>query len=117
MHFQVRTDNHIENSEALIESIRVDVDNTLTPRYGEQLRRVEVYLQDTNSNNKSGGRDKRCSIEVHLAGYSAVAVDDRADSVDEAVTGALDKMLRALDKALGRISDRGDTVSMSGMET
>jgi ribosome-associated translation inhibitor RaiA len=116
MHFQVRTDSNIENSESLIEAIRADVDATLVPRFGDQLRRVEVYLQDENS-HKSGSRDKRCAIEVHLAGYPTIAVDDKADSIDEAVDGALEKMLRAIDKALGRLNDRGDTISMSGQET
>lgn len=116
MHFQVRTDNHIENNESLSESIRGDVDNTLIPRFGEQLRRVEVYLQDMNG-HKTGGRDIRCAIELHLAGYPAIAVDNKADSVDEAVNGALTKSLRALEKALGRLNDRGETISMSGQET
>ncbi len=92
MHFQVRTDNHIKNSEALAEQIRAEVDATLTPRYADQLRRVEVYLQDTNSHKS--GIDKRCAVEVHLAGYQAVTVDDTANTIDEAVSGALDKMLR-----------------------
>lgn len=116
MHFQLRTDNHINNSESLEESIRTEVDATIVPRFGDQLRRVEVYLQDQNSHKSSSG-DKRCSIEVHLAGYPAVAVDAKADTVEEAVDSALDKMLRALEKAIGRLNDRGDTVSMSGQET
>lgn len=116
MHFQVRTDNHIENNDALSESIRGDVDNSLVSRYGEQLRRVEVYLQDENG-HKGGGQDIRCAVEVHLGGYPAIAVDNKADSVDDAVSGALDKAMRAVEKALGRISDRGDTISMSGEAT
>jgi len=116
MHFQVRTDNHIENSEALIDTIGAEVEAVLSPRFGDQLRRVEVYLQDTNS-HKSGGLDKRCSVEVHLSGYSPVAVEARADTIEDAVDGALEKALRALDKAIGRLNDRGDTVSMSGEVT
>lgn len=115
MHFQVRTDNHIENSEALTDSIRADVDGALTPRFTDRVRRVEVYLQDMNSHKK--GIDIRCSIEVSLAGHQPVAVDDHATSVEDAVRGATDKVVRALDRMVGRLGDRSDRVSMSGEET
>lgn len=115
MHFQVRTDNHIENSEALIQSIRDEVEGVLSPRYADRIRRVEVYLQDMNSHK--GGIDTRCSIEVSLAGHQPVAVDERAAGVDDAVGGAVDKMVRALDHLIGRLEDRSGRVSMSGEET
>src|SRR4051794_25273131 len=90
--FQVRTDNHIENSEALIEGIRADLEGSLRPRFAEQLRRVEVYLKDVNSHK--GGTDTRCTIEAHLAGYQPVAVEGQAGTVEGAVSGELDKLLR-----------------------
>ncbi|MEO6810456.1 MAG: HPF/RaiA family ribosome-associated protein [Isosphaeraceae bacterium] len=117
MIFQVRTDNHIENSQELKNEIRDEVDAVLIPRFGEQIRRVEIYLQDTNSGSKEGGLDKRCGVEVHLAGYPAMMAEDRGDTVEQAVSGALGKMLNALTKAIGRLQDRGDTVSMSGEAT
>jgi len=115
MHFQVRTDNHIENSEALIDSIRDEVEGALTPRFADRIRRVEVYLQDMNSHKR--GVDTRCSIEISLAGHQPVAVDDRATTIEDAVAGAVDKVLRALDHMVGRLEDRAGRVSMSGEET
>jgi hypothetical protein len=115
MHFQVRTDNHIDNNEALADGIRAEVEGALGSRYHDQVRRVEVYLQDVNGHK--GGIDIRCAIEADLAGYPAVVVDDRAASVDDAVSGAIDKLTRALDHRLGRLADRGGRVSMSGGET
>ncbi len=115
MLFQVRTDNHVTNSEGLAEGVRAEVEGALVPRFGDQLRRVEVYIQDVNSHKK--GVDKRCAIEAHLAGYQPVAVDARAAGVDEAVSAAVDQLLRALDHRLGRLADRGGHVSMSGEET
>jgi len=114
MIFQVRTDNHIRNSEGLAESIRADVEAAIAPRYGDRLRRVEVYLQDTNADK--GGVDTRCSIEVHLAGRPAVAVDARAEDVDGAVDAALEKVLRVLEHQLGRLEDRAGHTSASGDE-
>src|SRR4051794_5445667 len=114
MHFQVRTDSHIENSEELIGSIRDEIEAALLPRFEGRLRRVEVYLQDMNGHKRGG--DTRCSMEVSLAGHQAVAADDKAPGVDQAVSGALNKLLRALERALGTIEDRGGRVSMSGEE-
>ena len=115
MLFQLRTDNHIENSEELAGRVRAEVEGALDPRFTDRLRRVEVYLQDTNSHK--GGVDTRCAIEVHLAGHQPVAVDDTAPGVDQAVSGAVDKMLRVLEHTLGRLHDRHGRVSMSGDET
>lgn len=115
MHFQVRTDNHIANSEDLTNRIRDEVEGALSPRFTDRIRRVEVYLQDMNGHKK--GVDTRCSIEVSLAGHQPVAVDDRATNIEEAVAGAVDKVVRALDHMLDRLSDRGGRVSMSGEET
>jgi hypothetical protein len=115
MHFQVRTDNHIENSEALADSVRAEVEAAMGDRFGDRVRRIEVYLQDMNGHKK--GADTRCSIEVGLAGHQPVAVDARAGSVDDAVTGAVDKLIRALDHTLGRLQDKDGRISMSGEQT
>src|SRR4051794_37832367 len=76
MHFQVRTDNHLENSEALTEALRAEVEAAVPPRFTDRLRRVEVYLQDVNSHK--GGVDQRCTIEAHLAGHPPVVVHEQA---------------------------------------
>jgi len=115
MHFQVRTDNRIENSEGLTDRIRDEVESALAPRLKDRIRRVEIYLQDMNS--QKGGVDTRCSIEVSLAGHQPVAVSDLGTSVDVAVSGAVDKVVRALEHMVGRLEDRGGRVSMSGQET
>jgi len=112
MHFQVRTDNHIENSEALIDGIRGEVENALMERFADRIRRVEVYLQDMNSHKS--GIDTRCSIEISLKGHQPVAVQDKAASVEEAVSGAIDKVVQALDRTIGRLEDKAGRVSMSG---
>jgi len=104
MLFQLRTDNHIDNSEQLSDYVRAEVEGTLTDRYADRLRRIEVYLQDTNS--VKGGVDKRCTIEAHLAGHPAVAVHHEGTSVEEVVSAAVDKLTRLLEHTLGRLADR-----------
>jgi ribosome-associated translation inhibitor RaiA len=115
MQFQLRTDNHIDNSEALAERVRAEVEGAVLPRFSEQMRRIEVYLQDMNSHK--GGVDTRCAIEAHMAGLQPLAVDARAPSIDEAVSAAADKLLRLLEHHKGRLEDRGGRVSMSGEPT
>jgi len=115
MHFQVRTDNHIDNSVELTDHIRDEVEGAFSPRFSGRIRRVEVYLQDVNANKN--GVDIRCSIEVSLAGHQPVAVDDRATTIDDAVRGAVDKAIRALEHMLDRLHDRSGRISMSGEET
>jgi hypothetical protein len=115
MLFQLRTDNHIPNNEGLADRVRAEVESALNPRFTDQLRRVEVYLQDVNQHK--GGNDTRCAIEAHLAGYQPVAVDHRATSVDEAVSGAVERLSHALEHRLERLADRRGRVSMSGEES
>jgi len=115
MLFQLRTDNHIPNREGLAQGIQADVESALLPHFSERLRRIEVYLQDLNA--KKGGVDKRCAIEAHLAGHQPVAVTNEATNVDEAVSGAVDKLLHALEHTLGRLQDRGGRAPMSGEPT
>lgn len=114
MLIQVRTDNHIENSAELAGRIQAEVEGLLRPRFADQLRRVEVYVQDVNG--QKGGIDKRCSIEAHLAGLPSIAVHESAATIDDVVSGSLDKMARALERTVARLSDRGGRVSMSGDE-
>jgi len=115
MHFQVRTDNHIQNSEALADGIRDEVEAALIPRFEHLIRRAEVYLQDMNANK--GGIDIRCSIELSLAGHQPVAADDKAATVDDAVSGAIDKVVRVLEHMTGKLEGRHGRASMSGEET
>src|SRR5262249_22031083 len=115
MQFQLRTDNHINNSEGLATWVQAEVEGTLAHRFGERLRRVEVYLQDVNSHK--GGVDTRCAIEAHLSGLPAIAVNEQAVDINQAVSGALDKLLRTLEHRLGRLQDRHGHTSASGEPT
>lgn len=115
MLFQVRTDNHIPNNEALQDRVQAEVEGTLLPRFADRLQRVEVYLQDVNGHK--GGIDKRCAIQAHLAGHQPVTAETRAVHLDDAVRGAVDRLTRALEHTIGRLNDREGRVSASGEST
>ena len=112
MLFQVRTDNHIKNSEELTGRVQAEVEGSLAHHHSERVRRVEVYLQDVNGHK--GGLDKRCAIEAHLAGHQPIAVHDQAASIEEAVSGAIGKLARTLEHTLGRLADREGHLPASG---
>ena len=112
MLFQLRTDNHIKNSEELAGRVRADLEGSLTRQYADRLHRVEVYLQDVNG--RKGGIDKRCAIEAHLSGHQPVAVSDQAASIDEALSGAAGKLARALEHTLGKLDDRDGHLPAGG---
>ena len=104
MEIQINTDNNIEGSDELIQQTQAVVESALE-RYAQQITRVEVHLSDENSSHK-GGIDKRCVIEARLEGMHPVAVTDEAETVDEAVGGAADKLKKMLDHELGRLMDK-----------
>lgn len=102
MHIQTNTDRNVPGDEALAKTVEEIVERILG-RFGEQITRAEIHLSDENSATKAGIADKRCLLEVRLAGKQPVSVNDQADHVEAAVTGAAHKMVSLLDSELGKL--------------
>lgn len=113
MQVLVHTDNHIEGSAKLSQFIQENVADALK-RYGDRVTRVEVHLADQNSAAKGGGDDMRCAVEARLAGLAPISVMHDAATVDQAFSGALDKLETALDRAIGRREDPKGRTPYSG---
>lgn len=105
MIIQVNTDNSIEGRRELAQQIETTVRNSLE-RLGGQITRVEVHLSDDNSDKKSGTKDKRCLLEARLAGLQPIAVSHQAATMEQAVDGAVDKLVRSIDATLGKLENR-----------
>jgi ribosome-associated translation inhibitor RaiA len=103
MQIQVNTSNGIENKDALERWANAEIKQTLS-RFTADVTRVEVHLSDQNHDASRGG-DKRCAMEARLAHHQPVTVTQHAPNLDEAFRGASDKLKRALDSALGRLSN------------
>ena len=71
-------------------------------RFSEHTTRLEVHLSDVNG-NKDAINDKRCLIEAHFEGSQPIVATDLADTYDEAVNGAIEKLKAALDSKLSRM--------------
>jgi hypothetical protein len=104
MMVHITTDNHIQGRESLVSEIEATVEKSLT-RFNSQIMRVEVHLSDENS-HKTSENDKKCKLEARLAGLQPVAVSDTGANLDQAVNGAVEKLVALLDHKLGRLSDR-----------
>jgi ribosome-associated translation inhibitor RaiA len=98
---EVNTDKNIKNSERLIEYCKSMVEAELD-RFSENITRVEIHLSDENG-EKGGEDDKRCLIETKLKGKSPVAVKNTASNVDDAISGAIDKMTKVLETSLDKM--------------
>jgi ribosome-associated translation inhibitor RaiA len=103
MQIQVNTDKTITNHAGLDDHVQTTVSNALH-RFGEQITRVEVHLSD-NLGQKSADGETRCLMEARLTGLQPIAVSDHAATLHQAISGATDKLKRAIDSAVGKLHD------------
>ena len=102
MQIQTNTDRNISGHDALAQNVE-EILERLLGRFSDQITRVEVHLSDENGSTKSSVEDKRCLLEVRLAGQQPVSVSEQAHTVNAAVTGAAHKMISLLETELGKL--------------
>ena len=54
---------------------------------------------------KEGVNDTRCLLEARMEGRQPIAVSHQADTYEQAVSGAIDKLKSSLDTIIGRIEN------------
>jgi len=110
MEIQVSTDNNIDGREALVRHVEAELASALEHVSGD-LTRVEVHLGDESA-GRSTNDDMRCMLEARQAGQQPVAVTNHAATLEDAFSGALDKLVSLLDSRSGRRDDRNgrDTI-------
>ena len=101
MKIQINTDKNISGQDALAQSVE-DILRSDLSRFSEQITRIEVHLSDESSSAKSGMTDKRCLLEVRLAGERPIAISEQAESIEEAVTDAIQQMVHLLEAELAK---------------
>ena len=110
MRIQINSDQNVRVDTRVIQFVRGEV-NRFLKRFGSKLTRVEVHLSDVNS-RKFGINDKRCLIEARPARHRPLTATNRAQTVRQAVGGALKKLRTGLETFYGRLEKRGeDTVT------
>jgi hypothetical protein len=105
MKIQVNTDHNVEGGEDLVLLVESEVESALA-RFEDRLTRVEVHLGDESGEKNGSGADKRCLLEARPAGMQPVVVTDFADTIEQAVVGATQKMQSLLNSTFGRIDER-----------
>ena len=105
MEIQVNTGSQTVGSAGLTEHVEALIRDKLN-RFADRITRVEVHLTDENSAAKSGSDDKRCQIEVRMAGIHPMSVTDHSDSHDLALNGAIAKMRSRIESTLGKRNSR-----------
>lgn len=101
MLIQVNTDSQTLGTADLTRRVQAVIEDKLS-RFADRITRAEVHLADDNGMDKAGGSDKRCLIEVRLAGMDPISATDRGASHDQALRGAVNKMHSQLDSIGGK---------------
>lgn len=104
MQVQVNHDNQVHLGEDVSARLAGAVENALAP-FADRITRVEMHLGDVNA-GKGGDDDKRCMLEARMANVQPIAVTHQAESLQLAFEGALDKLERALGRAVGKLDAR-----------
>jgi hypothetical protein len=110
MEIQVNTDKNIASSDKLAGHVQTEIEHALS-QYADRITRVEVHLRDESAGRSTAG-DKRCMLEARPSGGQPVAVTDYADTLEDALHGALAKLVRLLESKFARRNDPkgGDTI-------
>lgn len=103
MNIQINTGHNVQSNEALIAKFSSTIESSLS-RLSDNITRVEVHLKDEDG-IKKGKNDKRCMVEAHLEGRQPIVVIDHADNFNQALDGAIDKLISMIESINGRQRD------------
>ncbi len=102
MTIQINTDKNIEGNEKFTDYFTSLIEEELG-RY-HSITRIEVHLSDENG-SKEGQGDKRCLLEARMEGKQPIAVTNLAETNEQAVDGAIDKLKSSLETMLGKMKN------------
>jgi hypothetical protein len=110
MQVQVNCGDGLQAKDTL-ERWATDFLNESLARFRAEIMRVEVQLSD-DAKGKHSGQDMRCMLEARLTGHEPVAVNHFGETMDEAIRGASQKLINALEHLFGKLDrhqhrDRG----------
>ncbi len=102
MEIQTNTDKSIEGNEALTSHVETVARESLS-RFSPQITRLVVHL-GRGKDAKSTTGDHRCMMEARIHGHPPIVAHDHEPNLHQAIHGAAEKLKRAIDSALGRMS-------------
>lgn len=103
MKIQFNTDKTIKGDESVQNHFTSYIQEALD-RFQSDISRIEVHLSDENG-EKEGFGDIRCLLEARVNGRQPIAVSHQADTLELAVSGALEKLSASLETIFGRLKN------------
>ena len=104
MNIHINTGHNIQSNVTLIAKFRSIIESSLN-RMSDHITKVEVHLKDEDG-AKKGKNDKRCMIEARLEGRQPIVVTDHAATLNQALDGAINKLINMIESILGRQRDQ-----------
>ncbi len=104
MKIQINTDHNIVGHQVLIDDVSGKLESALS-RFSTHITQVEVHLSDQTSHRNSPS-DKRCMMEARLEGRQPIAVTHEAETLNQAIDGATDKLAKLIEGTLDRQRDQ-----------
>jgi ribosome-associated translation inhibitor RaiA len=99
MFIQLNTQG-VNGGEGMERRVEAEVGDALS-RFEGEISSVEVHLRDANG-EKSGADDKVCTIEARPNGMEPVAASHQSPNIDDALTGAAEKIQHRLEHVLSK---------------
>jgi len=103
MIIKFNTDKNISGDEKLESYINSSIADGLE-HFCDHITRIEVHLSDENG-NKTSPNDKRCMLEARLENRQPIAVTSQSNTIEEAVSNAIDKLKASLKTINGKVKD------------
>lgn len=101
MIIQLNTDKNIQGNERLEGYLNTVISKELS-RFSDNITRIEVHLSDENG-AKSGVNDKQCTLEARLENKQPIVTSSKGDTLEKAVSAALEKLKTSIDKTYDKI--------------
>ncbi|MFT7197129.1 MAG: ribosome-associated translation inhibitor RaiA [Marinoscillum sp.] len=97
----LNTDKNISGDERLEDYLSSLIEEELS-HFSEHITRIEIHLADENG-PKNGQNDKRCTLEARIEGRKPIAVTCHANSVEQSVNEAIEKLKAMLETIDGKV--------------
>jgi len=101
MKIQFNTDKTVNGNEKHENHFTSIIEKGLK-RFESHITRIEVHISDQNG-KKDGYKDMLCKLEARIEGKQPIAVSCQDNTTEQAVSGAIDKLIASLDSIFGRI--------------
>ena len=103
MIIQFNTDKIVNGDKKTQDYFTAQIDRKLS-HFKSDITRIEVHISDQNG-IKDEKNDISCLLEARLKGRQPMAVSYQDDTIELAVSGAIEKLLAALTTLLGRLKN------------